>query len=98
VLLGSLGASALQAYADAVLAPIDAADRASDLVRALAGFLDHNGQWAGAAAGLRLHRHTVRQRIDTVEQLTGRRLDDAADRFELWLALHAREAARMSAE
>ncbi|WP_422746500.1 PucR family transcriptional regulator ligand-binding domain-containing protein [Mycobacterium sp. WMMD1722] len=98
VLLSSVGGPALQAYADAVLAPIDAADRAMDLMPALVAFLDHNGQWAGAAAGLRLHRHTVRQRIDTVERLTGRRLDDASDRFELWLALHAREAARMSAE
>ncbi|MBO0680600.1 PucR family transcriptional regulator ligand-binding domain-containing protein [Mycolicibacterium sp. S2-37] len=98
VLLGGLGTAALQSYADAVLAPIDAADRAPDLLRALSAFLDHNGQWAGAAAGLRVHRHTLRHRIDTVERLTGRRLDDAPDRFELWLALHAREAARMSTE
>lgn len=98
VLLDSVGAAGLRTFADAVLAPLDAADRSADLVRTLTGFLDHNGQWAAAAGGLRLHRHTVRHRIDTVERLTGRRLDDAQDRFELWLALRAREAARMSAD
>jgi purine catabolism regulator len=98
VLLDSVGGHDLRVFADAVLAPLDAADRATELTRALSGFLEHNGQWAAAASALRLHRHTVRHRIDTVERLTGRRLDDAQDRFELWLALRAREAARMSAE
>jgi purine catabolism regulator len=98
VLLEHVGAPGLRTFADAVLAPLDAADRSAELVRTLTGFLEHNGQWAAAAGGLRLHRHTVRHRIDTVERLTGRRLDDAQDRFELWLALRAREAARMSAE
>lgn len=98
VLLDSVGAPGLRTFADAVLAPLDAADRSADLMRTLTGFLEHNGQWAATATGLRLHRHTVRHRIDTVERLTGRRLDDAQDRFELWLALRAREAARMSAE
>lgn len=97
-LLEHVGATGLRTFADAVLAPLDAADRSAELVRALTGFLEHNGQWAATATGLRLHRHTVRHRIDTVERLTGRRLDDAQDRFELWLALRAREAARMSAE
>ena len=41
-----------------------------------------------------MHRHTVRNRIDAVERLTGRRLESAQDRHELWLALRAREMAR----
>lgn len=98
VLLGSADAESLRGYADAVLGPLDAAERAAELLRTLSVFLEHNGQWAAAATALRVHRHTVRNRIDTVERLSGRRMDDASDRFELWLALRAREAARMSAE
>lgn len=98
VLLGSADAESLRGYSDAVLGPLDAADRSDELVRTVAGFLEHNGHWAATAAALRVHRHTVRNRIDTVGRLTGRRMDDASDRFELWLALRAREAARMSAE
>jgi PucR family transcriptional regulator, purine catabolism regulatory protein len=44
------------------------------------------------------HRHTMRNRIDAVERLTGRRMDSAQDRHELWLALRARDAARMASE
>ena len=34
---------------------------------------------------LSLHRNTVRNRIDRIAALTGRRLDDGDDRMELWL-------------
>ncbi len=98
LLLNTVGAQSLQAYADAVLGPLDATDRADELMRALAAFIEHNGHWAGAASALRVHRHTVRNRIDTVERLTGRRMDSAQDRHELWLALRARDAARMSSD
>ena len=94
LLLGAVGAPALQAYADAVLGPLDATDRAGELVRALTAFLEHNGHWGAAAAALRVHRHTMRNRIDAVERLTGRRMESAQDRHELWLALRARESAR----
>ena len=38
-----------------------------------------------------MHRHTVRHRIEAVEQRTGRRLAAAQDRHELWLAIRARD-------
>jgi purine catabolism regulator len=98
LLLNAVGAQALQAYADAVLGPLDASDRAAELLRALTVFLEHNGHWGDAASALRVHRHTMRHRMDAVERLTGRRMDSAQDRHELWLALRARDAARMSAE
>ncbi len=98
LLLGSVGAPALRAYADAVLGPLDATDRAAELLRALAVFLEHNGHWGAAADALRVHRHTVRNRIEAVERLTGRRLESAQDRHELWLALRAREMARSAAD
>jgi purine catabolism regulator len=39
----------------------------------------------------------MRSRVETIERLTGRRMETAQDRHELWLALRARDAARMSA-
>lgn len=96
MLLAAVGAESLKAYADAVLGPVDAAQRSTELLRALTVFLEHNGHWAAAAAALRVHRHTMRHRIEAVERLTGRQLDFAQDRHELWLALRARDAARMS--
>ncbi len=98
LLLTAVGAPSLQSFADAVLGPLDAADRTAELMRALTAFLEHNGHWAPAATALRVHRHTMRNRIDTIERLTGRRMDSAQDRHELWLALRARDAALMSAD
>jgi purine catabolism regulator len=98
LLLNTVGAQPLQAYADAVLGPLDATDRSGDLLRGLTAFLEHNGHWGSAATALRVHRHTMRNRIDAVERLTGRRMDSAQDRHELWLALRARDAARMSSD
>lgn len=95
-LLAAVSADRLQAYADAVLGPLDADARAAELLRTLTAFLEHNGHWEAAAAALQVHRHTVRNRIATVEELTGRRLGSAQDRQELWLALRARDLARAS--
>jgi purine catabolism regulator len=97
LLLNTVGAQPLQAYADAVLGPLDATDRSGELMRGLALFLEHNGHWGSAANALHVHRHTMRNRIDAVERLTGR-MDSAQDRHELWLALRARDGARMSSD
>ncbi|GAA5128677.1 PucR family transcriptional regulator [Pseudonocardia adelaidensis] len=94
-LLATVPGERLQGYADAVLGPLDADERSAELVRTLTAFLEHNGHWEGAAAALQVHRHTVRNRIATVERLTGRRLGSAHDRHELWLALRARDLARV---
>jgi purine catabolism regulator len=98
LLLNTVGAQALQAYADAVLGPLDAMDRSGELLRGLTAFLEHNGHWGSAATAQRVHRHTMRNRIEAVERLTGRRMESAQDRHELWLALRARDAARMSSD
>lgn len=98
MLLSAVGPESLHAYTDAVLGPLDANDRATELLRGLTAFLEHNGHWAAAANALRVHRHTMRNRVETVERLTGRRMDSAQDRHELWLALRAREIARLSAD
>lgn len=84
----------LRGFADAVLAPIDQLEERErvELMRTLEEWLRVNGAWDPAAARLSVHRNTVRNRIDRIATLSGRRLDDGEDRMELWLALKARSA------
>ena len=83
---------AVAAYAGAVLGPLDdAGTRGEALAASLRAFLEHNGSWEEAAAQLGVHRHTLRQRLRRVEDLTGRRLDSGRDRMELLLAFEARD-------
>ena len=94
-LLLSLGTpEVVRGFADAVLAPLDHLEPRDrlELVRTLDQWLRANGAWEPAAHRLSLHRNTVRNRIDRIAALTGRRLDDGDDRMELWLALKARAA------
>jgi PucR family transcriptional regulator, purine catabolism regulatory protein len=94
-LLLSLGTpDVVRGFADAVLAPLDQLDPRDrlELFRTLDQWLRANGAWDPAAQRLSLHRNTVRNRIDRIAALTGRRLDDGDDRMELWLALKARAA------
>jgi purine catabolism regulator len=87
-----------------VLAPIDAqhttdpADTADTLTETLRVWLETNGSWAETAALLGVHRHTVQSRVQRIGRLTGRRMDSAEDRVDLWLALRARETASAAGE
>ena len=98
MLLSGLPPQRLAAYADAVLGHLDASNRPDELIGAVTAFLEHNGHWEATAGALGVHRHTVRARIEAVEKLTGRRMESAQDRQELWLALRARDLARTTAE
>lgn len=94
-LLLSLGEpETVRRFGDAVLAPLDQLEPGErvELLRTLDQWLRVNGAWDPAAARLSVHRNTVRNRIERIAQLTGRRLDDGDDRMELWLALKARTA------
>lgn len=85
---------AVAAFADAVLGPVEqAGGRGDALLQSLRAFLECNGSWEEAAARLGVHRHTLRQRLRRVEQLSGRRLDSGYDRMELLLAFEARDLA-----
>ncbi|WP_060722077.1 PucR family transcriptional regulator [Pseudonocardia sp. EC080625-04] len=97
MLLALLDHDRLRAFADAVLGPFDADPRGAELLRAVAAFVEHNGHWAATASALGVHRHTVRNRIETAEGVSGRRLGSAQDRHELWLALRARDLGRAGA-
>ncbi len=85
-----LDPAATRAFAEALLAPLVAADRAGagDLVDSLRAWLAHHGQWEPAAAALGVHRHTLRKRMRRAGELLGRDLDEPGTRAELWLALH----------
>ncbi|GAB7030322.1 PucR family transcriptional regulator [Streptomyces sp. NPDC021749] len=80
----------LQGYADTVLGPIDLADNGEELIATLAAWLETGGAWDATSRRLGVHRHTVRNRLDKAMDLTGRRLDDPDDRFDLWLATRIR--------
>lgn len=92
LLLGLGDPGVVAGFADAVLAPVEAADPAGDLARTLRAWLAASCSWEDAAAVLGVHRHTVRNRVTRVERLTGRDLTSAAERHEVWLALQARDA------
>ncbi|MET0863821.1 MAG: helix-turn-helix domain-containing protein [Nakamurella sp.] len=78
-----------RAFAEALLGPLLEHDRngRGDLVQSLRTWLAHHGQWDPAATALGVHRHTMRHRMNTVEQLIGRSLDAPGTRSELWLGL-----------
>jgi purine catabolism regulator len=83
--------------AGSALEPLTEHDRlrGTHLLTTLEVFLAHNSQAVPAAAALGVHRHTLRNRIRKVTELTGRNLDSPHDRTELWLALKAREIAQL---
>jgi purine catabolism regulator len=84
----------LASFSDAVLAPLDRLDARErvELLHTLEEWLHANGTWEAAAERLSVHRNTVRNRIARLATLTGRPLDSAEQRMELWLALQARTA------
>ena len=65
------------AFAESLLGPLIEHDIAGrgDLVNSLRAWLAHHGQWDPSAAALGVHRHTLRHRMNTVEELLGRSLD-----------------------
>jgi purine catabolism regulator len=93
LLLSMADPDALRAFADSMLAPLDAYDHehGGELQVSLRAFLQHNARWETAAGELYVHRHTLRYRMRKVEELTGRDLSSSFDRMEFWLALRARE-------
>ena len=64
-------------------------EHATELVRSLRVFLDHNRSWQRSAEVLHVHKQTLVYRMRRVEELTGRSLREMADVVELWLGLRA---------
>jgi PucR family transcriptional regulator, purine catabolism regulatory protein len=79
-----------------VLGPLVAydEDHATELLRSLTVFLEHNRSWQRSAQLLHVHKQTLVYRMRRVEELTGRNVHDTADVVQLWLALRALEFTR----
>ena len=88
-LLLGLPDAALEAYVDRVLGPVA---RTGPLLESLRALLDAGCRWSEAAAALGVHRHTLRYRMERLEEQTGRHPDRPAERMELWLAVKAAQA------
>ena len=73
----------------------DGADRT--LLDTLEAFLSCNGQVETAATKLNIHRHTMRNRLRRIGELTGCDLQSADTRAAMWLAIKARELLDVSA-
>lgn len=86
------GRDRLQAFATALLGPLEAHDRKrkADLVPTLDAWLQHGGALAEAAEQLDVHRNTLAYRLGRVEQLTGLTLSDTRTRLLLQVALAVR--------
>ena len=88
-LLLGLPDAALEAFVDRVLGPVA---RSGPLVESLRALLDSGCRWSEAADRLGVHRHTLRYRMERLEEQTGRHPDRPAERMELWLAVKAVQA------
>jgi PucR family transcriptional regulator, purine catabolism regulatory protein len=88
-LLLSLPDAPLEAFVDRVLGPAAGNPRLMDSLTAL---LDAGCRWSDAAERLGVHRHTLRYRMDRLQEQAGRHPDDPEQRMELWLAVKARQA------
>lgn len=90
----------METFRDALLEPIhqyDARNR-TDLLRTLHTFLSSGGRWQQSAGDLNIHVNTLRNRLERVEQLTGRSLESMSDRVDLWLALQWERGSRLPAD
>ena len=81
------GQPELSGFVDESFARLRARDRAGDLRRTLAAYLDANGSPTEAAVRLKLHRNTVLYRLSRIEELLGVDLRDADARLTLHVAL-----------
>lgn len=98
-LLGELDDRALLRLVEDALAPLTAWDAAhgSDLVQTLAVHLRHGGSRTRTAEALHVHRQSLYQRLERIEALLGRPVDDPASHEHLVVGtaaaalLHARD-------
>lgn len=88
----------LRAFADRVLGPLMADERAgkTHLLETLRVYFECNGNVAQTAKQLFIHRNTLLYRLDRVREAGHLDLDDAETRLQLQLALRAYELARES--
>jgi purine catabolism regulator len=93
VLLQLVAADGLTTFADAVLGAIESAPSGPSLIKSLRAFLTSGALIEQGSTVANVHRHTMRRHLRRIEEITGRNLDNARDRTELWLAFETRDVA-----
>lgn len=86
--LALVDADRARAFAESWLAPL-VQDAGTDLVGTLDSFLRHHGSLLKVAEDLGVHRNTVRNRVERIETVLGRSLQDPQLRVDAWVALRA---------
>ena len=81
----------LERFYEETLAPLAAYDEQyeTELVKTVETYLDNDGNVAQTAASLFTHRHTVRYRLERVQELTGHDIGSSEGREKLSLGLKA---------
>jgi purine catabolism regulator len=80
----------LEAFSSAALAPIENSRGGEALLRTLHTWLLERRSIEATAERMGVHRHTVRNRMQRIVQITGHDLDGIDAQTELWLAFKAR--------
>lgn len=80
----------LEAFSSAVLAPIENSRGGEALLNTLHTWLLERRSVEATAERMGVHRHTVRNRMQRIVQITGHDLDGIDAQTELWLALKVR--------
>jgi purine catabolism regulator len=88
-MLGLLKREEAESVARRLLEPLQRHDdvEQSQLLPTVAAWLANNCVWDGTARQLGIHRHTLRNRIDTAGTILGLNLDGLRDRLELFAAV-----------
>lgn len=88
----SMSPEAISAVLDRVLGPILQHDRArgSELMHTLERYLQLDRSPSRAARDLDIHPHTLRYRLDKIEELTAKSMSRTQDVAEFWWAVQAR--------
>lgn len=89
LLLALLDPEVLTGFREQVLGAVERwdLDHGTELLPTLRAFLTNGGRWRATAMHLHVHHNTLRYRLGRVELLTGRHLDEVADRLDLQIAL-----------
>ncbi|MGF4045133.1 helix-turn-helix domain-containing protein [Paenarthrobacter nitroguajacolicus] len=80
----------LESFSSAVLAPIEKSRGGEALLNTLHTWLLERRSVEATAERMGVHRHTVRNRMQRIVQITGHDLDGIDAQTELWLALKVR--------
>ncbi len=89
LLLALLDPEVLNGFREQVLGPVERWDlnHGTELLETLRAFLMNGGRYRSTATDLHIHHNTLRYRLRRVEVLTGRHLDEVADRLDVQIAL-----------